>query len=69
MNIPNCYDPAGCEEQRQKRADQMRSCLRSCALCGETLLPGMKYREARFRSICEFCFDQLAENEETVETE
>ena len=67
--IPSCYDPIIQAEQREKDWDDHTIKLPLCALCRRRLYPGEHYREARNKPVCTSCFDQLAENKETVDVD
>ena len=67
--IPSCYDPIVQAERREKDWDDHTIKLPRCALCYRTLYPGNRYHEAHNKPVCTYCFEQLSENEETVDAD
>ena len=69
MNIPECYDPAFQEEQRQAEWDKFAEQLPTCAVCRRKVMPGERYHVAHCLAVCHNCKEELDESENIVEME
>lgn len=69
MDIPDCYDPVRQAELLAAEEDRASRLLPYCILCGNTLYPGCKFHMAQYQCVCEYCMNELKENEDIVELE
>ena len=69
QRIPDCYDPAVQEEQRQAEWDKLLEILPVCTLCRKRLFPGEKFHTASYMVVCAECLEELEENEDIVEVD
>jgi hypothetical protein len=69
MKIPDCYEAFAQEEQRQAAWDEYLEKLPTCCICGHKIMDGEDVHEARGKSVCASCMEELAENVGCVEVE
>lgn len=69
MLLPDCYDPACQEDQRQLEWDEFADTLPVCTLCRRRLYPGDRFHTASHEIVCQSCKLELDDNEDIVEVE
>ena len=67
--ILDCYEAYYQEEQRQAAWDEYQEKLPTCCICGHKIMEGEDVHEARGKSVCAGCMEELAENVGCVEVE
>ncbi len=65
--LPDCYDPACQEDQRQAEWDEYADTLPVCTACRRRLYPGDKFHTTGCIIVCSSCKDELDENVDVVE--
>ena len=69
MKIPDCYEAFAQEDRRQAAWDEYQEKLPTCCICGHKIMDGEDVHEARGKSVCASCMEELAENVGCVEVE
>lgn len=67
MQIPDCYEAFQQDEARQEAWDMHLAKLPTCVICGKKIHNGQEVYESAGKSVCAYCFDDLAENVGIVE--
>ncbi|MBQ8797198.1 MAG: hypothetical protein IJZ56_03270 [Oscillospiraceae bacterium] len=69
MQIPDCWEADRQEARRQGAWDKHLAKLPVCVICGHKIMDGEDVYEARAKSVCAGCMEELTENMGCVEVE